>query len=117
MLTALCVMDWNASFQILRWMPFLTQDSIGREWRKRNLFLKKFLQGDLWLAVENVVVRNPSDSRKLKPLMVEPVLDLNDENFFAIILLEQPDRHPFNDGDELGIVCRIGPDGSAHTWA
>ena len=107
MLSALCGVDWSTSFQILRWMPLLTQDSVGCECGKCDLFLKELIQGDLGLAVENVAVWNPSDTRKLKPLMVEPVLDLNDEHLFVIALLEQPDRDPFDDCNELEIVCRV----------
>ena len=101
---AIRIMDRNFSSQVFSWMPLLAQNSVGCERRKCNFFLIELIQGDLGLTGENVAKRNPSDSRKLQPLMVEPVLDLDEENLLAIALLEQPDRNPFNDRDELPIV-------------
>ena len=85
-------------------MPLLTQDSVGCERRECNLFLKELIQSDLELAGENVAERNPSDSRKLQPLMVEPVLDLDDKYLFVIAPVEDPGSDPFDEGDELRVV-------------
>jgi hypothetical protein len=119
MLSADSIVDRNASCQVLRRMPLLTQDSIGCERRECNLLLKELVQGDLGLAGENVAKWNPSDSRKLEPLMVEPVLELDKEKLLAIALLEQPDCNPFNDRDELRIVRYVGSesDSVAHILA
>jgi hypothetical protein len=110
MLSPFRAVDATVPFDLLRGMPLLPQNAIGCEGRKGHLFLKKLIQRDLRLAVQSMPKWNPSDSGKLEPFMVEPVLNLDKKYFVVANLFEKTHRDSFDYLDELAIVGRICPD-------
>src|SRR5215213_4489887 len=78
--------------------------SPGRKWRQRDLILTKLVEGRIQINFSNIGEANAAGAGKTEPLVVEPVINLDDNYRIGKAIIYAASDHPLYQLNKLRVI-------------